>query len=112
VGSWYQRLALAVLDAIRAALKDGSPFREAMRGAYDRASEAAKGIADFAHQHPLYTTTICAVVALGILVILAPYVIEALGFGALGPVEGWFFLFLFFSFLFLAFGVEVGVGVE
>lgn len=95
-GGWYQRLALAVLDAIRAALKDGSPLREAMREAYERASEAAKGIADFAREHPLYTATICAVIALGILVILAPYIIEALGFGALGPVEGWFF-FLFLS---------------
>jgi ElaB/YqjD/DUF883 family membrane-anchored ribosome-binding protein len=89
-GGWYERLAVAVFDAIQKALKEGSPIREAMKGAYEKASEAAVGIADFARDHPLYTAAICAVIALGILMILAPYVIHALGFGVLGPEAGTF----------------------
>ncbi len=89
-GGWYERLAIAVFNAIQKALKEGSPIREAMKGAYDRASKAAAGIGDFARDHPLYTAAICAVIALGILMILAPYIIHALGFGVLGPEAGTF----------------------
>ena len=87
-GGWRERLAIAVLTALQNALKGGTPFREAMSGAYQKASDAAAGIADFAREHPLYAAAICTVIALGILMILAPYVIHALGFGVLGPVEG------------------------
>lgn len=87
-GGWYERLAIAVLNVLWNVLKEGSPVGEAMRDAYEKASDAAAGIADFAREHPLYAAAMCAVIALGILMILAPCVIEALGFGVLGPVEG------------------------
>lgn len=87
-GGWRERLAIAVLTALLNALKGGTPFQEAMSGAYQKASDAAAGIADFAREHPLYAAAVCAVVALGILMILAPYIIHALGFGVMGPVEG------------------------
>lgn len=87
-GGWCERLAIAVLIALQNALKEGSPLREAMRDVYQKASDVAAGIADFAHEHPLYTAAICAMIALGIPMILTPYIIHALGFGILGPVEG------------------------
>ena len=52
-----------------------------MKDALDRAYGAA---AEFAHDHPVFLTLL----ALGVLVALAPYVIELLGFGELGPIEG------------------------
>ena len=87
-GGWYEHIAIAVLTALRNALMEGSPMRQAMGVAFEKARDAAAGIADFAREHPLYTAAICAVIALGILVILAPSVIAALGFSELGPVEG------------------------
>lgn len=67
-----------------------------LRGAYDRACEAARGIPGFAAEHPLATGVGCTVVALGVLVVLAPYVLGVLGFGELGPVEGKFDVFCVF----------------
>jgi hypothetical protein len=59
-----------------------------LKEAYDKAvTEAAKS-ADFARDHPVWTTLI----ALGILAVLLPWVIEALGFGVEGPVAREFVL--------------------
>jgi hypothetical protein len=57
---------------------------QAMRDAYDTAAQAVAEVLKFAKDHPVFV----AVVALGILVILAPWAIEVLGFGELGPIEG------------------------
>ncbi len=86
--SFTERIARKVLDALQNALKEGSPMREAMKDAYEKAIDAADGIAGFSREHPVLTGCICAVIALGILVILAPAVIHALGFGVEGVVEG------------------------
>lgn len=53
------------------------------RIAVERSTKEAIG---FARDHPAYATLI----ALGVLAILTPWVIEALGFSELGPVEGSF----------------------
>ena len=60
----------------------------AMQEAYDKACEAAKTIEGFAADHPIATAVFCTVIALGVLVVLAPYALELLGFGELGPIEG------------------------
>jgi len=78
---WYENLAEALLNGLEKALETGAPMGEAMRNAYERSAAEVTG---FVKQHPVF----CAVVALGILVILAPWAIEALGFGELGPIEG------------------------
>ena len=62
----------------------------ALKEAYDKACDAAKAIEGFAAEHPIATAVFCTVIALGVLVILAPYVLEALGFAELGPIEGKF----------------------
>lgn len=55
-----------------------------MGNAMKEASEKASGkAAEFAHDHPYF----CASIAVGILVILMPWALEALGLAELGPVE-------------------------
>ncbi|MCJ1403304.1 hypothetical protein MMC11_006527 [Xylographa trunciseda] len=86
-GGWTERIAIAVLNAVQNALKEGSPLREAMKDAYEKAVDVAAEVLGFARDHPVLTEVVCAVIALGILMLLAPWVIHALGFGMLGPVE-------------------------
>jgi hypothetical protein len=82
---WYESLVATVLNALEYAIKVGVPMvGQAMKDAYERAAQAAGDVWGFAKEHPVF----CAVVALGILVILAPWAIEVLGFGELGPIEG------------------------
>lgn len=52
-----------------------------MKDAFDKAVDKAVG---FARDHPVW----CAVIALGILVLLLPWALEALGFAETGPIAG------------------------
>jgi len=87
-GGWTERIAVAILNAVQNIIKEGSPLREAMKDAYEKALDAAAAVLGFARDHPVLTGVFCVVIALGILMLLAPAVIHALGFGILGPVEG------------------------
>ena len=87
-GGWSESLARCVLSGLEAVLKAGEAVGAAMPAAYDKACEAAKVFEEFVAEHPLATAAFCTVIALGILVFMAPWVLEALGFGAFGPVEG------------------------
>lgn len=89
-GGWSEYLANKVLTSLEAVLKAGKDMAPAMKEAYDKACEAAKKIEGFAADHPVATAVFCTVIALGVLVVLAPYVLELLGFAELGPVEGEF----------------------
>lgn len=89
-GGWSEYLAAKIVSALEAVLKAEGEMNGALKEAYDKACEEAKKIEGFAAEHPVATAVFCTVIALGILVIVAPYAIEALGFGALGPVEGEF----------------------
>ncbi|OCL04818.1 hypothetical protein AOQ84DRAFT_399893 [Glonium stellatum] len=80
---WTEDIAKAILVGLEAALKNGASMGQAMKNAFDRAINAAE---EFVEDHPVF----CTLVALGILVVLAPWAIEALGFGELGPIEGSF----------------------
>jgi hypothetical protein len=81
VSNWTESLAKAVLAQLDHALEKGMQMKGPLKKAFDEAVSKATG---FARDHPVYTT----VIALGILVVLLPWVIEALGFGELGPIEG------------------------
>jgi hypothetical protein len=81
VSAWSENLAKCILHRIEQAIPEMSKMGPALREAFDRAASAATG---FARDHPIYTT----IIALGILAVLLPWVIEALGFAELGPVEG------------------------
>jgi len=89
-GGWSEYLATKILSTLEVALEAGSRMNAALQEAYDKACEAAKRIKGFAEEHPVATAVFCTVIALGVLVILAPYVLEALGFAELGPAEGEF----------------------
>jgi hypothetical protein len=82
---WYEGLAKRILDGLVASLNSGAAMGGAMKEAFDKAFAIGS---DFVHEHPTLTAAMATVVAIGILVILAPWAVEALGFGELGPVEG------------------------
>ncbi|KAI4146237.1 MAG: hypothetical protein L6R39_003535 [Caloplaca ligustica] len=86
-GGWSEWLAGKTREGLEAALKAGKGMNTAVAAAYARACEAAKVFEHFAEDHPLATAVFVTVIAIGVLVILAPYVVELLGFGELGPIE-------------------------
>lgn len=82
---WKQYLAEKVLEILGAALQGAhDKLGPAIRDAYNKAWAVANGIEGFVIKHPVMST----IIALGVLVVVAPWVIEALGFAELGPVEG------------------------
>ena len=82
VTNWTESLAQALLTHLANGLKQGIVMKEGpLKEAFDKATAAA---AEFAKEHPVWTT----VIALGILVELLPWVVEALGFAELGPIAG------------------------
>ena len=64
--------------------KLGRAMQKAMERAAAEAKVVLKGIPDLPRNHPVC----CSLIALGILVLLLPWALEALGFAELGPVEG------------------------
>jgi len=84
---WYESLAKRILDGIVAALNASSTMGGAMKEAFDKASAKVE---EFMKEHPILTAVAVTVVAMGILALLTPWAISALGFGELGPIEGSF----------------------
>lgn len=78
---WTQKIAQAILGGLVNALEKSAPLGQAVKEACEKSSNEAL---EFAHEHPVFLT----VVALGILVLLTPWVLEALGFAEIGIVEG------------------------
>lgn len=91
-GGWSEYLAKKILAALEAVLRAGEPLNAAIKEASDKAYEGLKMTEGFAADHPEATAVFCTVIALGVLVVLAPYAVEWLGFiagfGELGPLEG------------------------
>ena len=82
---WYENFAKRVLNHLISALKKPQIMGEVMKDAFDNASSTAK---EFVRKHPIYAAAIITIIAIGILVLLTPWIVEVLGFGELGPVEG------------------------
>ncbi|KAL4979013.1 hypothetical protein BDW66DRAFT_128354 [Aspergillus desertorum] len=80
---WTEVIAKATLHGLENAIKAGAKMAKAAADAVTQAKEAAIG---FATEHPVYATLI----ALGVLAVLTPWILEVLGFGELGPIEGSF----------------------
>lgn len=78
---WKENIAKAVLRGIEDALTQGAQVGTVMKEASEKAVQAAIG---FARDHPYF----CALIAIGVLAILMPWALEALGFTELGPAEG------------------------
>jgi hypothetical protein len=81
VSGWTENIAKTVLGGIESGLKQGAQMGKAMKEASGKAINEA---VDFAHEHPYF----CALIAVEVLAILMPWVLEALGFAELGPIEG------------------------
>lgn len=83
--SWKETIAKGILFNMEQIIRKGSnTVGVALQEATQIADEAVKTIFYFASDHPV----LCTLVAIGILVLIAPWLIEALGFGNLGPIEG------------------------
>lgn len=84
---WTENLAQSILHGLEKLLKDGAATSSAMAEAIEKATNTAE---EFAKADPYYTALIAAgtLIALGVLIMLAPWVLEALGFTANGPRLG------------------------
>jgi ElaB/YqjD/DUF883 family membrane-anchored ribosome-binding protein len=84
--SWKEKVAEWVLFKLEQVLREAQKLSPALKEAYDKACEAAKSIEGFVQEHPVF----CTVIALGVLVLIAPWAIEAIGFGVAGPMPSMF----------------------
>ncbi|PWY65481.1 hypothetical protein BO83DRAFT_440303 [Aspergillus eucalypticola CBS 122712] len=80
---WSESIAQAILHGLNDAIKAGAEMAGPAADALMKAKEAA---VEFAKDHPVFATLL----ALGVLAILAPWVLKILGFGELGPIAGSF----------------------
>ncbi|GKZ66705.1 hypothetical protein AnigIFM60653_002701 [Aspergillus niger] len=80
---WSDSIAQAILHGLNDAITAGAEMAGPAADALNKAKEAA---VDFAKEHPAFTILL----ALGVLAALAPWVLEVLGFGELGPIAGSF----------------------
>jgi hypothetical protein len=86
--SWRQNFAKAVFEATQHAIETARPMGDALREVYDKVASVVYSVEGFVRDHPV----VCALIALGILVLLAPWVIEALGFAEGGILEGKYYV--------------------
>lgn len=89
--SWTESLALAILNAITAAIEAGVP----LGAAKEVVETARRDVEGWIGEHPVMAGVMVMIVALGVLVVVAPWVVEGLGFGGLGVRLGEFFPFCF-----------------
>ena len=73
---WYESLAVLVLHGLENALKAGAPMGQGIKNAHEKAAQVVGDVWGYMKEHPVFFT----LVALGIFVILLPWVIELLGF--------------------------------
>lgn len=83
--NWTETLATAILTALTKALEISVPMGKAVKEAFEKAS---KEVGEWARENPELATLIVVVIALGILVVVMPWVIDALGFKVVGPRLG------------------------
>ncbi|MBE3041136.1 hypothetical protein IMZ48_00825 [Candidatus Bathyarchaeota archaeon] len=86
---WTENIAKAVVKGLEYLITEGrEKVGKALREAIDKAEAAAKECFAFAKEHPYITAGFATIVAVGVLVLIAPWAVEALGFGELGPIAG------------------------
>ena len=80
---YNKAMAQATLHYLQDAIKARTQMSRAAANALTKAKDAA---VDISGENPVYVT----LVTLGVLAVFAPCVLEALGFGGLGPMKGSF----------------------
>lgn len=91
VGSqgWTESIARAIVASLEALITQGREIIGSVLGEFiDKAVEATHSNFDFPHDHPYLTAGFATIVAVGVLVLVSPWAVEALGFAELGPVAG------------------------
>lgn len=98
--SWSEQLAKKVLEILQQITSPENvdklhSYGQTVVDAYNKAVEAAKkklhDFYDYAREHPGEVGTALAILlAVGMLAVLAPYLLEFLGFAVTGPVKGEF----------------------
>jgi len=89
--SWTESLARAVLNGVVDVIQEGrEKMGPAMAEALGRVEDEAGRAFEWGTDHPKEVLAgLVVIVAVGVLVVMmAPWVVEALGFAELGPVEG------------------------
>ncbi|KAK1717338.1 uncharacterized protein BDZ83DRAFT_30161 [Colletotrichum acutatum] len=84
--SWTEELAKYILSGVEGLVRHRNTIGQIVRETVDKSTEAADSVFEFAKEHPVFVT----IIAIGVLVIVAPWVIEALGFGEFGPIADTF----------------------
>jgi ElaB/YqjD/DUF883 family membrane-anchored ribosome-binding protein len=86
---WSENLAQRILNGVvRIVEQSREKIGPVMRDALEKAEGAANDLFTFAREHPYQAAGYATIIAVGILIPYAPWVLEALGFGELGPVLG------------------------
>lgn len=86
---WTDDIAKAILFKLLQIIQHGQKdIGTGLRDAIEFTSSIVNEFFEFAKDHPEATAVFCTLVAIGVLVFVAPWVIEAVGFGELGPIEG------------------------
>ncbi|KAJ4356181.1 uncharacterized protein N0V89_004211 [Didymosphaeria variabile] len=80
---WTEKVAEWALAKLEQALGEAEKLQGPLKEAYIKACDAAVAVEGFVKEHPVFVT----VIAVGVLVTIAPWVLEVLGFAELGPVE-------------------------
>ncbi|KAI7909240.1 hypothetical protein M9X92_011745 [Pyricularia oryzae] len=84
---WTESIARAIVAGLEALIKQGRDKIGPVLGDFiDKAEDAAKAVFAFPHQHPYLTAGFATIVAVGVLVLVAPWAVEALGLAEMGPV--------------------------
>lgn len=82
---WTENLAKRILEKLTFALQEAqNNLGPVISDAYRKVWDVARDIEGFVIEHPI----MCTIIALGVLALVAPWVLSALGFGELGPIEG------------------------
>lgn len=86
---WTEAIACSILACLEQVIKEGrEKLGQVLNEAIERAENAVNDLFEFSKEHPYLVAGFVTIVAIGILVYMAPWVVEALGFGELGPVAG------------------------
>jgi hypothetical protein len=82
---WTSNVAKWILEKLTGLLRDGhEKFGPALREAYEKATKIALSVEGFVVEHPVF----CTIVALGVLTLMIPWVLGALGFVEVGIEAG------------------------
>lgn len=86
---WTESIARAIVAGLEALVKQGrATIGSVLTEFIHKAEDATNSVFDFPDEHPYLTAGFATIVAIGVLVLVAPWVVEALGFAELGPVTG------------------------